>query len=334
MEPGPPTGERRRDDGFVCDVRQGISAELGAEPTHEDAHRRSTVPLTIGAPHGRLGSARSQSTAFVSSRYACPKCPARFQTRQNQERHLLIHTGAKPYECEVCGARFSQPSHLKTHHKTHLAPSERGPRHLCRVCSATFVTAAVCRTHERIHTGDKPYECEQCPAAFAESGKLSRHRRSHLNPETNGRAHVCITCGTRFTKQAHLKRHAKSHSKDKIAVSSVPQLTSGVPQSLSGVPGVFLCDAGPQHGPIQAGIGDDREINGRDIGGCDVPSGKKDAAQSRGAEKDSIQAWGMDEYEDEIERRLDAALDARMLTDLAGGDYLDDFEAMFGGNSL
>ena len=46
---------------------------------------------------------------------------------------MLIHTGEKPFHFEVCGARFSMNSALKTHMTTH----KRELFH-CEMCEARF----------------------------------------------------------------------------------------------------------------------------------------------------------------------------------------------------
>lgn len=52
-----------------------------------------------------------------------------------------------------------------------------------QLCSATFTRPQHVGRHLRAHTGDRPYECKECPLRFARSDLLSRHvNKAHPKP--------------------------------------------------------------------------------------------------------------------------------------------------------
>jgi len=55
--------------------------------------------------------------------------------------------------------------------------------------------------HTRCHTGEKPYHCKDCDAAFTTRGNLARHEKTH----SGFKPWKCEQCEAKFTEKKSLK---------------------------------------------------------------------------------------------------------------------------------
>ncbi|XP_041352839.1 gastrula zinc finger protein XlCGF48.2-like [Gigantopelta aegis] len=59
-------------------------------------------------------------------------------------RHILSHKGEKPCQCEICGARFNNSSHLRRHKRIHVRKGEMPPFEGETIPETVSVESALC----------------------------------------------------------------------------------------------------------------------------------------------------------------------------------------------
>ena len=183
----------------ICDPSELFSSTRG-RPIGEDKPNRNPNDVFVKEEENTpsFPSRRGEEEAFK-----CRYCNLTFSRQFTLDTHERIHTGAKPYECHICGAHFRQSGTRTTHIRAvHL--KERPFQ--CEVCGKTFSHKSSITVHLRIHTNEKPYACEICEKRFTDRATYLKHQAVHTGIKPYG----CPECGKAFTQKSNLRRHYQS----------------------------------------------------------------------------------------------------------------------------
>ena len=157
---------------------------------------------------------RSLSSHLIDShgegvKIKCKECGKGFKKDPDYKRHLLIHTGTKPFSCHLCNSKFRLKHQLVRHMETHLSKQDRP--FSCTVCNKKFTSSTHLVRHSRIHTGEKPYQCDTCKMRFRDLGNLRCHQRTHREGKQEIRF-TCEFCAKNFLFKVDLVRHRRIHT--------------------------------------------------------------------------------------------------------------------------
>ena len=108
---------------------QSISDPTAERPTLDGRRRRSfpiadsesTFPRLSSKISGSAVMAEKSKLPFLCSIEGCGRL---FKRYEHLKRHNLMHTGERPFECDICLKRFSRSDNFNQHKKTHSKREE------------------------------------------------------------------------------------------------------------------------------------------------------------------------------------------------------------------
>ncbi|OWF39417.1 zinc finger protein 62 homolog [Mizuhopecten yessoensis] len=115
--------------------------------------------------------------------YTCDKCPKKFGGKQQFIRHMSVHTGVRPYDCNLCGKSYPTQGALNTHRKIHKECMPTRQFH-CNVCNLHFGILSKMKRHM-----ETAKHIQYCMSVGVDPMGNLREYEAKISSEGNLRAH-------------------------------------------------------------------------------------------------------------------------------------------------
>ncbi|XP_012535869.1 ras-responsive element-binding protein 1 isoform X2 [Monomorium pharaonis] len=149
------------------------------------------------SPNKKRKKKKKSAYSMAPNRVVCPYCERQFPWTSSLRRHILTHTGQKPYQCIHCSHHFTTKSncdrHLLRKHKAKANKMRRARNSSSPdaqvVASSSSSSSNGNNTFSMRNVPERPFKCHQCPSStFATLGNLKKHRSSKHSRKTASRS--------------------------------------------------------------------------------------------------------------------------------------------------
>ncbi|XP_072267852.1 ras-responsive element-binding protein 1 isoform X2 [Pyxicephalus adspersus] len=173
---GLPNGSEVND---LSSVNAMMSAVMSTAHVVENGGTQNTKSPGKCPPPNRIGR-RNQESKEEKSSYTCPLCEKICNSQHQLTMHIRQHntdTGGTDHSCSICGKSLSSASSLDRHMLVHSG--ERPYK--CSMCGQSFTTNGNMHRHMKIHEKDPNAAVTTSPPSPQKRRRLTTKRKS--NPE-------------------------------------------------------------------------------------------------------------------------------------------------------
>ncbi|XP_059047567.1 myoneurin-like [Achroia grisella] len=115
----------------------------------------------------------------VKKSFPCPECGKTYNKKITMKYHYNYeHLKKTQFYCTKCDRYFLNGFGLRQHTANIHDKITKPKNKICYLCGRGFNTNRILNNHIRTHTGERPFLCTQCPAAFGQKTALVAHTRA------------------------------------------------------------------------------------------------------------------------------------------------------------
>ncbi|KAI5699724.1 hypothetical protein M8J75_007604 [Diaphorina citri] len=133
--------------------------------------------------------------------------PLNMLSRSNKHPNHMMKRDSKPGPSASSLAAAAAAAALNLCLPNSHMKKESRRNDTCEFCGKVFKNCSNLTVHRRSHTGEKPYKCELCSYACAQSSKLTRHMKTHGRLGKD--VYRCRFCEMPFSVPSTLEKHMR-----------------------------------------------------------------------------------------------------------------------------
>ncbi|CAH1778339.1 unnamed protein product, partial [Owenia fusiformis] len=154
----------------------------------------------------------SKSYSQEQGKYVCEICDKRMVQQQHYKYHMRMHTGEKPFKCELCLKAFRNSSGFNLRQNYTLSGAISHPQTMTHSETGygSVDTSPSLQRPQNVHSRDPHYISTQEPSSM----NTNRQNLSKSYSQEQGK-YVCEICDKRMIQQQHYKYHMRMHTGEK-----------------------------------------------------------------------------------------------------------------------